>query len=456
MTETITQAKLATLITNGESEVTEFKESFNDEAIETLVAFMNAKGGTLLIGVKNTGNICGYSIGKKTLEDIANQIQASTDPRIQPSISTINHEGKVIVVITVSPSISAPINMRGKYVRRVGRTNQRMSHEEIMQRIVASNGISWDAAIEPIASLSELNMDEVDKFVEIVKKVGRQPIPANTPSIKFLQKIELVKDDKPTRASLLLFGNNPRSYFSSAFLKLGRFRSPILIVDDREAHGTLINQLDETMAWFKERLETEFIITGNPQREVRWEYPLDAIREAVINLLCHRDYTSLAHSQIRLYDDKLEFWNAGSLPGILTPELLLVEHDSMPRNSKIADAFFYMGLIEQWGSGTTRIASELQAYGYPLPQFKAELGRFRLIFYRTALIKELLKNANLSERQLKATAYVKDHGSIDNSKYQELSNVSKSTATRELKELVEKGIFVVEGSKGQGVKYKFK
>ena len=456
MTEIITQAKLISLIAVGESETIEFKESFNDETIETLVAFMNAKGGTLLIGVKDAGNICGYCIGKKTLEDIANRIQESTDPRIQPSISTINHEDKVIVVITVSSSVGAPISIRGKYIRRVGRTNQRMSHEEIMQRIIASNGTSWDAAIEPNASLSDLNMEAIDKFVEVVKKVGRQPIPANTPSIKFLQKMELIKDDKPTRASLLLFGNNPRSYFSSGFLKLGRFRSPILIIDDREAHGTLINQLDETMAWFKERLETEFIITGNPQREVRWEYPLDAIREAVINILCHRDYISLAHSQIRLYDDKLEFWNAGSLPVALTPELLLVEHDSMPRNSKIADAFFYMGLIEQWGSGTTRIASELTAYGYPLPQFKAELGRFRLIFYRTSYAEELLKKSNLTERQLKATTYVKEHGSIDNSEYQGLANVSKSTATRELKELVEKDIFIVEGSKGHGVRYKFK
>ncbi|MBP9743514.1 MAG: hypothetical protein KBD37_09155 [Burkholderiales bacterium] len=123
-----------------------------------------------------------------------------------------------------------------------------MSHEEIMQRIITSNGVSWDAAIEPNATLSDLNMDAIDKFVEIVKKVGRQPIPENTPSIRFLQKVELVKDDKPTRASLLLFGNNPRSYFSSGFLKLGRFRSPIHIVDDREAHGTLINQLEETIA----------------------------------------------------------------------------------------------------------------------------------------------------------------------------------------------------------------
>ncbi|MBP9743513.1 MAG: hypothetical protein KBD37_09150 [Burkholderiales bacterium] len=203
-------------------------------------------------------------------------------------------------------------------------------------------------------------------------------------------------------------------------------------------------------------METKFIITGNPQREVRWEYPLDAVREAVVNILCHRDYVSLAHSQIRLYDDKLEFWNAGSLPVALTPELLLVDHDSMPRNSKIADAFFYMGLIEQWGSGTTRIAHELQAYGYPLPQFKTELGRFHLTFYRTSHAKELLKKANLTERQLKAIEYLKNNGSISNSEYQKIAEVSSRTATRELNELKEKEILLSEGSRGRGIIYKLK
>jgi ATP-dependent DNA helicase RecG len=108
--------------------------------------------------------------------------------------------------------------------------------------------------------------------------------------------------------------------------------------------------LDEVMGWFRERLETTFVISGKPERDVLWEYPLSAIREAVTNVLCHRDYTGHAHSQIRLYDDRLEIWNAGGLPPSLTPDLLLREHDSIPRNRKIAEAFFYAGLIERWGS----------------------------------------------------------------------------------------------------------
>lgn len=127
----------------------------------------------------------------------------------------------------------------------------------------------------------------------------------------------------------------------------------------------------------------------------------------------------------------MKFWNSGGLPLALTPELLLTEHYSIPRNRQLAEAFFYMGLIERWGSGTTRIASELQLNGHPLPLFKSESGRFSITFFKTEYDNELLKEKNLT-------------------------GISKSTAPRELRELVEKNILILEGLKGQGVTYKFK
>lgn len=455
MTE-ITAEKLSELIATGESETIEFKESFGDEALETIGAFANARGGSILIGICNSGDICGFQIGKKTPEDIANRIQEATDPRLQPPLSIITHEKLNVVVIQVFSITGMPVSIRGRYFRRVGRTNQRMSHEEIMQRIVASTGLSWDAIIETTASLTDLDASKIDRFIQTIKKKGRLPIPQQATNWEILRKLELIKDEKPTRAALLLFGASPETYFSSAFLKIGRFRSPTQIVDDREIHGTLIDQLDGALGWFRERLETEFIITGKPGREVHWEYPLEAIREAVTNVLCHRDYTSLAHSQIRLYDDHLEFWNAGSLPSALTPEVLLFEHDSMPRNRKIAESFFYAGFIERWGSGTLRMAEELEIAKLPPPQFKSELGRFRLTFYKQFLTKEYLQKIGLSERQFKAALYTKEHGSISNSEYQQIAEVSKRTATRELNELKEKGVFISEGTTGRGMIYRLK
>eukprot|EP01035_Chromulina_nebulosa_P022433 gene22433-29049_t len=151
----------------GESEIIEFIEAFNDEALESIGAFINAKGGTLLLGVRNSGEICGLPVGKKTLEDIANRIQESTDPRIQPSISTITFKNKIVVIISVLSGLVAPVSVRGKYFRRVGKSNQRMSHEEIVQRMISNSGISWDAAIEHNASLSDLNVDGIKHFVNM-------------------------------------------------------------------------------------------------------------------------------------------------------------------------------------------------------------------------------------------------------------------------------------------------
>jgi len=239
-------------------------------------------------------------------------------------------------------------------------------------------------------------------------------------------------------------------------LKIGRFRSPTHIVDDREIHGTLIDQVDGAMGWFRERLETEFIMTGEPGRDVHWEYPLKAIREAVANAVCHRDYTSLAHSQIKLYDDHLEIRNMGGLPLSLTTELLFEEHESMPRNRKIAEAFFYAGIIERWGGGTLLMIDALKSAGLPLPQFESAPGRFRVIFYRNPLPTEYSKEAKLSERQLKAIAYVKEYGSISNTEYQALTEVSKRTASRELNTLKVQGVFVSEGSSGKGIIYRLK
>jgi len=140
----------------------------------------------------------------------------------------------------------------------------------------------------------------------------------------------------------------------------------------------------------------------------------------------------------------------------LTPDLLLREHDSIPRNRKIADAFFYAGLIERWGSGTTRMAAELRAVGMPLPEFNSEPGRFRLTFHRELFAEEHLKNMGLSERQRLAVAHAKAHETISNTEYQTIAGVSKSTATRELNELKTKGVLVSEGEGGRGTVYRLK
>jgi predicted HTH transcriptional regulator len=118
-------------------------------------------------------------------------------------ISTISIENKTVVVVWVEPSISAPISVRGKFFRRVGRSNQRMSYEEIMHRMIGNLGISWDAFIEQTAALEELSSERIKRFMEMVRHNGRQPVPENTSQLAFLQKVKLIVEGKPTRAAVL-------------------------------------------------------------------------------------------------------------------------------------------------------------------------------------------------------------------------------------------------------------
>ncbi len=447
----VTSANIINIIASGETQTVEFKESFHDEAIETIGALSNAQGGIILIGVKDSGKICGIQIGKKTVEDIANKIQTVTDPRIQPSLSIVNLDEKNILVITMIKNTGVPVSVRGRFFIRSGKTNQRMSHEEIMHRITASTGLSWDAVIEPRAKLDDLDFDLIDRFIISARELGRIPVPEQITREEFLRKLELIENKSPSRAALLLFGKNPESFFSSAFLKMGRFRSPIMIIDDREVHGPLITQLDGAMSWFKERLSTEFLIEGNLERDVIWEYPLSVIREALVNLLCHRDYTHGAHSQIRLYDDHLAFWNGGGLPPSLTPESLFKEHDSMPRNRKIAEAFFYIGLIEKWGSGTLRIIDGLRDAKYPEPEFISEAGRFRLILYKkTGIQKQISQDDCLTDRQNKILIILKEGGKSQNKILNLLDeNITDRTLRRDLNALKEKKYILTKGSTWQ-------
>lgn len=442
------------MLMRGESETVEFKESFHDDALETIGAFSNAQGGVLFVGVGDSGKIVGVQIGKKTIKDWSNRIQEATEPRIQPSVLVYEVGEKSIIVIQVSKVLRGPVSIRGRYFKRTGKTNQRMSHEEIMHRIVLSSGLSWDGFVEPSATLEDLDAQKINRFVSKVREKKRLSMPEKIGDMAVLKKMALVIEDQPTRAAVLLFGKNPDHFFFSAFLKIGRFRSSTLIVDDLEVHETLFEQLEESMIWFRQRLETAFIISGKLERDVIWEFPLDAIREAIINAICHRDYLSSAHSQIRLYDEHLVIRNAGGLPPTLKTEMLFQDHDSIPRNKKIADAFFYAGLIEKWGSGTTRIVDELKTANMPLPEFVSDIWSFQVIFYKNRLSDELLKKQGLSERQLKAVAYAREHGKITNSQYQRLSGVSKATASRELRELKLKRIFDSAGTRGAGSAYK--
>lgn len=460
---------LSQLDINSESETLEFKESFSKEALETIGAFANAQGGRLLIGVRNDGRVIGISIGANTLEEWAQKIQAKIQPRILPSITVKKHKNCTIGVVSVKRSRS-PVSVDGRYLKRIGRTNQLMSNEEIMYRILDSSKTSWDSQIEERANTSDLDEQAVREFLEKLNEVGRRKIPADEKPLAVLEKLRLIETGKPTRAAILLLGKEPKRFYPSAYIKAGRFKSLTTIVDDKEFDGTLFQQIEDAMSWFRDRLETRLIIGKRTvsgyqkrlsglelaQREEVWEYPLSALREAVVNAVCHRNYLSGVAVTLRLYDDRLEIWNPGRLPVNLHPEDLLRTHDSCPPNRLIAEAFFNTEIIEKWGTGTLLIARALKKQGLPPPKFDVtSQDSFKLIIFgeRAKLLTDL-KKLDLNERQIEAVLHLQSQGSLTNSEYQTLFEASRATASRDLAQLLSKGLIIKEGSTGKGTIYR--
>lgn len=371
-------------IISPESESIEHKQSLAEwkEIVETCAAFATAKGGRIYVGVSPKGESVGLQIGKGTLEDIANKISQNTNPRLVPSISVLKRDGKTLITIEVSENSNKPVFAFNRAYRRSGRTNQFLSPSEIADIYYDTRGLTWDSTPLKDTSIKDVNPTIIRNFIQQARAERRWNVDVNTPVPKVLKQLGLIKQGRLTIAGLLLFGKDPQRLMPQATLRCARFKgdSTEVFLDLKAMEGDILDQVEEAMTFIKRNIRMGARITGKPQREEVWEYPLDAVREAVINAVCHRDYASTANVQVRIFDNALEVWNPGVLPSGLTVSDLKKEHESIPRNKSIARAFFLIRFIEQFGTGTRRIFQDCRDAGLPAPEFKSRPNTFRIIF----------------------------------------------------------------------------
>ena len=176
-------------------------------------------------------------------------------------------------------------------------------------------------------------------------------------------------------------------------------------------------------------------IKGKLEREDIWEIPRDALREAIINAICHRDYESTANVQIRIFDNSLEIWNPGLLPNDISLDELKKEHSSIPRNESIARCFYMIKYIEQWGTGTNRIVRLCKEAGIKEPDFKEAGGSFIVSFPR--VIQEINKSTKLSITQKRILEYLYKVGEASPIEIAESLQINRSTVQRNVKNLFE-------------------
>jgi ATP-dependent DNA helicase RecG len=440
------------LIEKGESETLEFKESLQTkDIIETISAFSNTKGGSIIIGVDNRRNIIGINVGMKTIEALANKIKQNTDPQIYPSISVEGMDGKNIIVVEVMESKSKPVFAFNRVYKRVGKSNHRVSSDEIRKMALEGKKVYWDEQICEEASLEDIDEKKVRWFLRRAKFERRLEIDITISVKEALKRLSLIKNNELTNAAILLFGKNPQRFFLQAENRCARFKGtkPLEFIDMKVFGGNIIDQREDSLEFIKEHIKLHAEIKGTERVET-WEYPIEAIREAITNAICHRDYEMSSNVQVRIFDDGIEIWGCGPLPKPLTVEDLRKKHDSVLRNPLIGKCFFLIKYIEQWGTGTNRIVEWCLKHGLPEPIFEEIAGSFVVTLRKYHITEEILKELN--ERQRKIVEHLREHNRINRMECINLIGVSKDTTLRELLDLQKRGIIERLG-KGKNTYY---
>ncbi|MDX9785163.1 MAG: ATP-binding protein [Desulfobacterales bacterium] len=372
------------LFRRGESETVEFKKGFDRETIETLSAFANTHGGRVFVGVSDTGQVSGVEVGKETLQNWVNQAKLSTANSLIPDADVLTIKAKTIVLLSISEYPIKPVACRGKYFKRINNANHQMTISEVVNEHLKSINTSWDCTIDELHSEADLSLDKVQAFVARISRAQKSEI--HEDPLTMLRKLELLRDGRITRAAFLLFAAGETSLST---IELGRFQTPILIKDGARLQTDLISEVEGVMAFIKKHISKAYIITGEPQREERWEYPLEALREIVINAIVHRDYASTSDSIVKIFDDRIEIFNPGALPtGITVEKLLTGDYVSSVRNRKIADMFKEIGLVEKYGTGIQRMLREFETYGLPMPKFEEIGPGFRVTAYNKPALEQ--------------------------------------------------------------------
>ncbi|GAA5818033.1 MAG: ATP-dependent DNA helicase [Methanobrevibacter sp. CfCl-M3] len=439
--------KISEVLEDGEKEDLEFKTSLaeKDDVMKNISAFSNKHGGTILIGVNNNCDVVGVDIGKNTLEKLANDIRRETDPPIFPRIDYIKYNDKNIIVIEVYESNTKPVFYRDKAYIRVGRTKQKLSSTEIRNLITNENKVtSWDEQIIEDASPEDIDNESVSNFLKLSFIKRKRVIDPETPIEEALNKLNLIKKGKLTNASILLFGLNPQKFVSQAVTQCAKFKSTNTneFEDMHDFKGNVINQINDAIDFVLKHIKNSAKIESIERLE-KLEYPLEAIRESIINAICHRDYRINSNVQIRIFEDRIEIWGCGPLPQPLSVENLKISHNSIRINPLIAECLYDIGFIEKWGTGIERIIKSCIDNGLPEPIFEIKSGSLVVTLSKYKFIN--FEKIKINERQQKAINHLKIYGRITNKEYRELNpKFGRHTALNDLKDLIKKEIIIVK------------
>lgn len=353
---------------SGEHQHSEWKENWRDDYLRHVCGFANARGGVLVIGRNDHGEPVGVTNAAKLLEDLPNKIRDLLGIIVDIDLQRAGDND--ILEIHV-PAYANPISYRGHYYQRSGSTLQELKGASLDRFLLRSQGRTWDSVPAAGIRFDQLSGSAIGRFRTLAAASGRlDASDLEVEDAALLEKLKLTEDGHLRRAAVLLFHDDPTYCIPGAFVKIGYFRTEAELGYHDEVHGNLLSQAQASIDLVLTKYLKAAIGYEGIQRIERYPVPRDALREALLNALVHRDYAVPAPIQIRVYDDRLKIWNPAVLPDGWDVRKLLGEHPSHPYNPNVANAFFRAGEIEAWGRGIRRMFLACRQAGVPEPEIR--------------------------------------------------------------------------------------
>ncbi len=359
------------LIKEGEGLTVEFKEHFTPRIDEDMVAFANTKGGVILLGVRDNRTVNGEKL-TNDLKARINSVARNCNPPILPRIKQLQN----IIAIEVPQGEEKPYNCSSGYFRRLDGTTQKMSNHELRTMFQEHEKISFEEKTNRSVSWKDISREKIRNFLKEADISIRKIIPQN-----ILTSLSLVQKGRITNAGALMFASRVDKFIPHAESIFAAFKGTdkTNIYDRHDVKDDLLIQFNEAVAFLKKHLNVRSEIRGFDRSDI-YEIPLDALREAVVNAIVHRNYTINGTSiYVRIFDDRVEIENPGGLPNGITKRDFA--KSSVRRNPIIADLFNRMGKVERMGSGIDRMRNLMRDAGLKEPVFEMD-EFFRVTFYR--------------------------------------------------------------------------
>lgn len=434
---------IETLIHTDETRNLELKKTTGElkDGMKSACAFLNTDGGWLIFGIAPTTlKVVGQDVTENTRREIA-QALTHLEPALDVEVNYVdlpNSNGKQVIVMNFDKWVwgKEPYTYHKCPYYRIESVTKEMPRDMFVERLKAArpHDFAWENQTAERVTLDDMDEERIRNAVRLGIAGGRINASAEGATVEtLLGKLKLLNNGKPTNAAVMLFGKNTDDY-PQLLLRMACFKGNDKneFLDNKQEMGNFFDLLDAGTAFCFRNLRLAGKIVGM-RREEQLEIPAEALREALINALCHREYDNpRASVSLAIYYDRIEIVNPGHFPAQLTPENIKLQHDSFPFNLKIAQVLYQTTYLESWGSGVRRMVKLCEAQHLAEPEYRLGNNTVTVIFRRNR-DSQNDSQKSLNERQRKIVGLMRGNRQITVAKIAKTLSLSAATIYREIK-----------------------